>query len=215
MEKSEKIGSLAAALANAQAQMLPALKDAENPHFRSTYATLAAVWDAIRKPLSDNKLAVMQTTEPSDVGIICVTTLVHSSGEYVTSKLFIPASKKDAHGYGSALTYARRFALSAMVGVAQVEDDDGNAAAIAQAPKQVTQPKKPDNAREKVVAASKRYGWSGTQVAAYAVALHGKQLAELNELELSQLSDGINRHQADSKKAIDEAAQSKKGDKAL
>lgn len=128
MEQSETIGALAAALAKAQGAMRGAIKDANNPHFKSKYADLASVWDACRDALSANGLSVIQAPGPCEGNQLSVTTiLAHSSGEWMRERLTIPLSKVDAQGYGSAVTYGRRYALSAMVGIAP-EDDDGNAA---------------------------------------------------------------------------------------
>ncbi len=140
-EQSVTIGALAKALAAAQGVMTGAKKDSENPAFRSKYADLAAVWDACRAALSSNGLAVIQTTELQGMeGVCVVTTIAHESGEWMRGRMFIPATKKDAHGFGSACTYARRFALAAIVGVSP-EDDDGRAAA--DMPRQQRGPIKP------------------------------------------------------------------------
>ena len=132
MNKSESIAGLAAALAKAQGAMKGALKDSANPFFKSRYADLASVVEAIRAAFSANGLSYIQTLEPSDKDEVRVeTTLLHSSGEWIScGVLSLPVSKIDAQGYGSALTYARRYSLSAAVGVAP-EDDDGNAASLA------------------------------------------------------------------------------------
>lgn len=136
MNKSENINELALALSKAQASMNNAKKDSKNPFFKSSYADLASVWDAAREPLSSNELAIMQTTIPSDKDeVIVETILAHSSGQWISSVLALPVSKADSQGYGSALTYARRYGLSSMVGVAPAEDD-GNAATAA-APKKI------------------------------------------------------------------------------
>jgi hypothetical protein len=121
------IAELAAALCKAQAQMEGAKKDATNPHFKNKYADLAAVWAAIREPLTSNGLSVVQLLRDVQNGIEVETILLHTSGQQIGSVLAMPASKNDAQGYGSAATYARRYALMALVGVAP-EDDDGNAA---------------------------------------------------------------------------------------
>lgn len=121
------IAKLAEALAKAQAEMHGAVKDGNNPHFRSKYATLEAVWDACREPLTKHGLAVIQTFDANDQGEYLLTTLTHASGQYVTSRLKLYITKKDSQGLGSAITYARRYALAALVGVIQV-DDDGNEA---------------------------------------------------------------------------------------
>lgn len=123
------IGQLALALSKAQGAMKGALKDAENPFFKSSYADLASVWEACRKALSDNELAVVQVTDfGPDGSMVLSTTLMHSSGEHITSSMPVMVGEKaTAQQLGSALTYARRYALSALVGVAP-EDDDGNKA---------------------------------------------------------------------------------------
>ena len=132
MNKSESIAGLAAALAKAQGQMKGAVKDSANPFFKSKYADLASVVEAIRIAFASNGLSYIQTVEPSDKDEVRVeTTLLHSSGEWIAcGVLSLPVSKSDAQGYGSALTYARRYSLSAATGVAP-EDDDGNAASSA------------------------------------------------------------------------------------
>ena len=130
MDKSETITELAKALAKAQGQIKPAIKDSENPHFRSKYADLSSVWDACRKPLTDNGLSVVQmpTDAPTPDSVALTTLLLHTSGEYISSTVSAPLTKKDAQAIGSALTYLRRYALSAIIGVVADDDDDGNAA---------------------------------------------------------------------------------------
>ena len=132
MNKSESIAALAAALATAQGSMKGAVKDSANPFFKSKYADLASVVEAIRSAFSANGLSYIQTIQPSDRDEVRVETMIlHSSGEWIScGVLALPVSKVDAQGYGSALTYARRYSLSAAVGVAP-EDDDGNAATAA------------------------------------------------------------------------------------
>lgn len=125
--KSEAINELAAALAIAQGQITGALKDSANPFFKSKYADLASVWDACREHLSKNGLAVIQTTREDIEGVTVETTLAHKSGQYISGLLRMFPKDKSPQAYGSAMTYARRYALAAIVGVAQV-DDDANAA---------------------------------------------------------------------------------------
>lgn len=127
MESSSTIGQLAEALSKAQAKITGALKDSANPFFKSKYADLASVWDACREQLSANGLAVIQTTDVDPEGVLVITTLAHSSGEWIRGRLRMVPTKSDPQGVGSCLTYARRYALAAIVGVAQV-DDDANAA---------------------------------------------------------------------------------------
>jgi uncharacterized protein YukE len=134
METSPSIAALADALAKAQASVEGATKGKVNPAFKSKYADLASVWEACREALTQNGLSVLQSPgELADGRMEMTTLLMHSSGEWVRGSLTIPLGKVDAQGYGSATTYARRFALAAFVGVAP-SDDDGNAA-VAQAPK--------------------------------------------------------------------------------
>jgi len=128
-DQSPTLGSLALALSKAQAQMKPAVKDKNNPFFKSKYADLSSVWDSIREPLSKNELSVIQTTNiDAERGAVLVTVLAHSSGEWIRSQYPINPVKNDPQGFGSAVTYARRYSLAALVGVCTDEDDDGAAA---------------------------------------------------------------------------------------
>ena len=127
MRTSESIASLAAALAKAQAVIEGAIKDKANPAFRSRYADLAAIWDAIREPLTANGLSLVQMPDMVEGDPVLVTRLLHSSGEWLEGTYPLNPVKQDPQGYGSAITYARRYAAMAVCGVAP-EDDDGNAA---------------------------------------------------------------------------------------
>jgi hypothetical protein len=130
MITSESIGKLAEALAKAQGAIEGAKKDSTNPFYKNRYADLASVWDACRKSLSDNALSVIQTTDfllDSPDSVVVDTRLCHSSGEWIQGRLVMKPTKASPQEVGSCLTYARRYALSAMVGIAP-EDDDGNAA---------------------------------------------------------------------------------------
>lgn len=127
-EQSQDIGELAAALAIAQGEITGALKDSANPFFKSKYADLASVWDACRTSLSKNGLAVVQVASTSETGAaVITTTLAHKSGQWIRGSISLMPVKADPQGMGSALTYARRYALAAMVGVAQVDDDANSA----------------------------------------------------------------------------------------
>lgn len=126
-ESSEQINELASALAKAQGKITGALKDSANPFFKSKYADLASVWDACRAALSENGLAVVQFPESDDSGLYVVTTLTHASGQWMRSRLRLTPKDDSPQAAGSAITYGRRYALAAAVGVAQV-DDDANAA---------------------------------------------------------------------------------------
>lgn len=130
------MNSIAAAFVKAQKDFGPALKTSSNPHFKSRYADLAACVEAVIEALNNNGIALVQRTDLCEDGVIVETTFIHESGETLSAgKLHLPASKQDAQGYGSALTYARRYSLMAACGIAP-EDDDGNAA-TASAPQRV------------------------------------------------------------------------------
>lgn len=123
------MGALAAALAKAQGLIKGASKDRTNPHFGSKYADLASVWEACRAALSANGLAVVQTTTTDAEGSVSLRTLLlHAGGASIEGLYPIRPQQPTPQGYGSAITYARRYALAAMVGVAPDDDDDGNAA---------------------------------------------------------------------------------------
>lgn len=130
MAHSEVINELAAALSKAQGEMQAAIKDKINPFFKSSYADLGSVWDAARPVLSKHGLCVMQTTEMVADGtkIVMVTTLAHTSGQWMKSYLPLNPAKNDSQGIGAAITYLRRYSLSAIVGVVCDDDDDGETA---------------------------------------------------------------------------------------
>lgn len=145
----QTIGKLAEALAKCQAALPTAKKDGKNPHFRSNYSTLGSVWDAIREPLSKNGLSIVQLNTPSEPGTVTVkTVLMHTSGEWIAGELTIPATKPDPQAYGSALTYTRRYALMAMLGVCG-EDDDGEGAMARDQAEDARLPKPPPKQKPK------------------------------------------------------------------
>jgi hypothetical protein len=122
---SPTLGALAKALAAAQAELEDAKKDSVNPHFKNRYSSLGSVRAELKKVLPRHGFATPQTTIPhGDAGVCVVTWLLHESGEWLCGELFIPVSKRDAQGFGSALSYARRYALAAIVGITSDEDDD-------------------------------------------------------------------------------------------
>ncbi|KKN76466.1 hypothetical protein LCGC14_0369750 [marine sediment metagenome] len=128
MKKSDTIGELAQALVQVQKVLEGAKKDSTNPFFKSKYADLSSVWDACRKPLAENNLAVIQTMDTYEgAGFIIETTLAHISGEWISGRLSITPVKDDPQGIGSAITYGRRYTLAAIVGVCP-EDDDAESA---------------------------------------------------------------------------------------
>lgn len=119
---------IAAAFVKAQSEFGAALKTNTNPHFKSKYADLSSVIDAVIDALNKNGIAIIQQNHECESGVSIETVFLHESGQEIRSgKLWLPASKQDAQGYGSALTYARRYSLMAACGIAP-EDDDGNAA---------------------------------------------------------------------------------------
>src|SRR3990167_5833896 len=127
MTQSETIGKLAEALSKAQGVMKNAVKDKENPFFKSSYADLASCWDACREALSINNLSVTQLHSVDQNGKTLVKTLLmHSSGEWVASILPVNPVKQDPQSFGSSITYMRRFGLSSIVGIAPSDDDDAD-----------------------------------------------------------------------------------------
>jgi hypothetical protein len=128
-QKETPIGKqIAAAFVKAQKAFGPALKTSLNPHFRSKYADLSNCVEAVIGALNDNGIGLMQRTYESKDGVMVETVFIHESGETMECGLLhVPASKQDPQGYGSALTYARRYSLLAATGLAP-EDDDGNSA---------------------------------------------------------------------------------------
>ena len=116
-------------MSKAFAEIEAATKSANNPHFKSKYADLGAVIDAVKPPLIKYGLFFTQRSHPAETGVSVETVLHHEGGEELSlGTLFVPANKQDAQGFGSALTYARRYGLMTAFGV-PAEDDDGNAAA--------------------------------------------------------------------------------------
>lgn len=124
---SHNIGKLSEALSKAQAEMQHAIKDSTNPHFKSSYADLASVLDAIRPALTKHGLCITQTMKTEAGTHFLVTTLMHTSGEFIEGSIPLLIEKNNMQGMGSAITYARRYGLAAMVGIHQA-DDDGNEA---------------------------------------------------------------------------------------
>jgi hypothetical protein len=128
MKTSETISKLAVALLAAQKAITFASKDASNPFFKSKYADLPTVIDAVKPALNDAGIVFIQSATPSDSGTLSlVTRLIHESGEWIEDTAIAPLQKNDPQGYGSAITYLRRYSLAAITGLYQ-DDDDGQAA---------------------------------------------------------------------------------------
>jgi hypothetical protein len=136
MKQSESIKSLAEAMAQAQGAMGAAIKGSSNPFFKSKYADLGSVIEAIKPHFAANGLSYVQFPVSGDNSVGVTTRLMHSSGEWLEQDYYIPLGKMDAQAAGSAITYARRYALQAIAGI-PAEDDDGNAATQS-APKFIT-----------------------------------------------------------------------------
>ncbi len=133
MQKSESIKHIAAALNKAQAEMSGAKKGANNPFFKSKYADMNSVVDAVRIPFCDNGLSYSQFPIMQDNKVGVETILMHESGEWMSDILVLPMVKQDPQAAGSAITYAKRYALQSIAGIPS-EDDDGNAASNQKAP---------------------------------------------------------------------------------
>lgn len=128
-EPTERTGALAAAFARAQLEMQNPAFDAANPHFKSRFASLAAVRNAVIPCFAKHGIALTQDITSVDAGVSCVTILMHASGqERRFGPLILPVAKNDAQGFGSASTYARRYTMQSVAGVVGDDDDDGNAA---------------------------------------------------------------------------------------
>lgn len=130
VNRSETFAKVSAAYVKASGMVEIAIKNAVNPHLKNRYADLGAVIDACSAALKANGLAVMQCPVPGDSARLCMETiLIHESGEWISSEIQMPVAKQDAQGYGSALTYARRYSLAAMMGVTQDDEDGARASA--------------------------------------------------------------------------------------
>lgn len=128
MKTSESLKAFAPAFLKAQSAITFAAKDATNPHFKNRYADLPAVIDAVKPALNKNGITFTQTPSPSETGFLALTTrLMHETGEFIEDTATLPLPKADPQGYGSAMTYARRYALASICGLFQ-DDDDGQAA---------------------------------------------------------------------------------------
>jgi hypothetical protein len=139
MKTSNSLVKLAPALVAAQAEITWATKDSTNPHFNNRYADLQSVIEAIKPALNKHGIFFSQHPTPSDAGKLGLTTiLLHSSGEWIEDTAIIPLPKNDPQGYGSAMTYGRRYGLAAICGLFQ-SDDDGEAAKPSQMPVKATQ----------------------------------------------------------------------------
>lgn len=182
--KSDKIGEIAKALAAAQREMDAAKKDSTNPFFKSKYADLSSVIDAIKEPLAKHGLSYTQYCEDDGKETYLITELMHTSGEWISGKVgLILGGKSDMQALGGALTYARRYSLSAIVGISQ-DDDDGQTA--------VGKPAKPsdkpsDADLHYLVSLTKKFGIIGSEVSSFIRSNFKKEKAsELNMDEFAK-----------------------------
>lgn len=139
---SDQINEIAAALAKAQGSMDNASKDRKNDHFKSKYADLASVRDAVIGPLTAAGIAVLQAPSTTDEGVVVETRFVHGSGQWLSCSVGATPRAYDPQSVGSAITYLRRYGLMALAGIAP-EDDDGNAASVQTAPPRRQEPPPP------------------------------------------------------------------------
>jgi len=142
MQSSEMVNEIASALVKVQLELKNPAFDSNNPAFKSKYASLASVRDTIVPTLAKYGVTLLQNVSSADNVISCTNRLMHANGQWIESDAFcVPADKHNAHGYGSACTYARRFSLMALLAVVGDEDDDGNAAVAATPAKPKPAPK--------------------------------------------------------------------------
>lgn len=127
MRTSDSISKIAAALVIAQKAMTAAAKVATNPHFKSKYADLATVIEAVKAPLNEAGITVLQTVTNDTTGVMVTTTLLHESSEWIAETIYLPVPQQTPQAFGSAITYARRYSLQSFVTLPS-EDDDGERA---------------------------------------------------------------------------------------
>jgi hypothetical protein len=188
LDQQEHLNHIAKALSAFQRDVNTVGFDKKNPHFRSSYASLASIIETIKKPLADNGLTVSQTIHGDNEFMFLDTILLHISGQKIVSQMPLLLIKRDMQALGSALTYARRYSLSAILCIAADEDDDGNESVTA--PK--TQPAKPKEQKQ-------------VSIEDYVIPLgknKGKKLSEVPKSELEALHDYLNN--ADKRNAAGE-----------
>lgn len=189
MTTSEQVNEIAAALAKAQGKMKNAALNKVNPHFRNRYADLAAIRDAVTPELSVNGIAATQTIGFKDDGRqFVVTRLLHTSGQWIESACAIPPPG-DMQKMGSAITYARRYSLSAICGIAADEDDDGNGS--------------PENSRQEAQPSAGSAEFAADWLALTAAAEHGRTAFEKAwEAKPAAFKNYVMEHRKDAKAAL-------------
>lgn len=202
MLKSETISKLAEALSKAQGQFKPAVFDCVNPHFKSEYASLASIMCAVREGLAQNGLSITQTIGEAEGKITLTTILLHSSGEWIQSIFPLLLDRQNMQALGSAVTYARRYQIAALLGVVADQDDDAESATFgAKVPpkktildkQQQTQEDIPvvqselnDSHVEEIKRIAEEHSWSGQQVLVHMKARFGAD--KLRQLTLAQFN---------------------------
>uniref|UniRef100_A0A6M3JTG7 Putative Erf family protein n=2 Tax=viral metagenome TaxID=1070528 RepID=A0A6M3JTG7_9ZZZZ len=141
--RSDSTKEIATALSNFQGKMTAVKKDSVNPFYKSKYASLDTIWETIRKPLSENGLSVAQTMNLIEDKSVLETTLYHTSGEWISGTQLVNPVKDDPQSLGSAISYARRYSLSAILGLVSDDDDDANTATKPETKQEVKAPEKP------------------------------------------------------------------------
>ena len=202
--QSAEIGEIAAALSVAQAEISPAEKNATNPHLKNKYANISAIYDAVREVLPKHGLCVVQTMLPTDGTRAHVrTTLAHKSGQWFASECVMPLDRQGgAQGMGSAITYARRYSLSAILGVVADEDDDGNGAQGRNNKAQIEKdratakannPNPPSDPQRKMFMSmmSKKHNGNRDAILDDLSKYFGRKIASSNELTKAEISEMI------------------------
>lgn len=187
MTKSDSIKSLAAALSVFHSQMKPVKRDATNPFFKSKYADLASILEAIKQPLLENELSYVQFPV-GDGGL--TTILMHSSGEYIEETFFMRPVGTKPQDLGSALTYARRYALGAVLGIATESDDDG---ATASKGKQAAATAMNASQRAEIDRYAEQLGITKAQIIKRCKELYGISIIDLNETQASGVIAGLKK----------------------
>lgn len=193
--QSSEITKIAPAIVKMQSVVQHAVKDAKNPHFKSQYASLESVIDVTREPLASCELSVVQQSMLTPDGPVLVTTLLHSSGQWLRSYLPILNAAKTAQGQGSGITYARRYALAALCGITQT-DDDGNEASATQRT-QVTERMSQSQARPSQPTSMPQSLSPGDFVCQIGKKYKGKRIADIPEADLMSFVEWLKSQPGD------------------
>ena len=200
MEHSESIGKIAEALAAFQAEVKDPARDKDNPYFKSKYVAIDGLLAAVRPILAKHGLSVIQSTGGNGQDISVTTEILHTSGEWIrTDALVLKAVKADPQGAGSAVTYGRRYSLSAALGVAWDDDDDGNAASTPpkdEKPKAAPK-KKTDKAAllKQIAEGAKKHSISADDMKIIMKRQYGKEASkDLTDAETADLAANFERY---------------------